>query len=107
MKVRALLLCVLALASAPARAADKNDALTAEARARFNEGVALYDRGKYEAARAAFVQAYALKKHPDVLLNLAWSSLKAGHPDEAQQYFDEYLRTTTDGARRAEAERGL
>ena len=49
-----------------------------QARARFKEGVEFYDKGQYENARLAFLQAYALKKHPAVLLNLAQSSAKAG-----------------------------
>src|SRR5215468_6371684 len=110
MRAHAFVFLFLAAAFAPVQArAAGDDAQTAEARARFNEGVSLYDRGKYEAARAAFVQAYALKKHPDVLLNLAWSSLRSGHADEAQQQFEQYLSEMKDEnpAKRAEAERGL
>jgi hypothetical protein len=107
MKARVVVLLLITVALAPAGArADADDTLTAEARVRFNEGVRLYDRRQYEAARAAFVQAYALKKHPDVLLNLAWSNLRAGHADEAQLEFEEYLRDNK-GTKRAEAERGL
>lgn len=65
--------------------------MTAMARARFREGVEYYDKGEYEQARAAFLQAYALKKHPAVLLNLAWSCLKSGHVREADQYFRQFL----------------
>jgi Tetratricopeptide repeat len=87
----------------------QDDATVVEARARFREGVALYDEGKYEAARAKFKQAYALKQHPDVLLNLGWSSLKSGHPQEAEESFSNYLRDAKDAppAKRAEAEKGL
>src|SRR3954464_2733785 len=65
---------------------------TKAARARFQEGVEFYDKGQYEKARAAFLQAYALRKHPAVLLNLAQSSLKASHHLEAVRYFQQYLR---------------
>ncbi len=61
------------------------------ARTRFKEGVSFYDKGQYEQARAAFLQAYALKKHPAVLLNLAWSSLKSGHALESEHYFKQFL----------------
>ncbi|MCL2449462.1 MAG: PEGA domain-containing protein [Polyangiaceae bacterium] len=61
------------------------------ARARFKEGVDYYDKGQFEAARAAFLQAYALKKHPAVLLNLAWSCLKSGHVLEGERYFRQFL----------------
>src|SRR5262250_1994004 len=74
------------LAQAPAE-----DATTVMARARFKEGVEFYDKGEYEQARASFLQAYALKRHPAVLLNLAWSCLKSGHPLEAEKYFKQFL----------------
>ncbi len=104
-------LAVLApVALAPSDAhAQGDEASVVEARARFREGVTLYDEGRYEAARAKFKQAYALKQHPDVLLNLGWSSLKSGHPQEAEEAFSNYLRDAKDAppAKRAEAEKGL
>jgi tetratricopeptide (TPR) repeat protein len=85
------------------------DSPRAEARARFDEGVAAYDAHDYETARAKFLQAYAVGKHPDVLLNVAWSSQKAGRREEAATYFRRYLADAKDAppARRAEAQRGL
>jgi hypothetical protein len=68
-----------------------DDPTTDMARARFKEGVGFYDKAQYEQARAAFLQAYALKKHPAVLLNLAWSCLKSGHTLEAEHYFKQFL----------------
>jgi len=78
------------------------------ARARFNEGVKFFDAAQYDKARAAFLQAYALKKHPAVLLNLAQSSLRGHHEAEAARQFVAYLRdpNATDGGK-AIAERGL
>src|SRR5438132_10193537 len=86
-----------------------DDETTKVARARFQEGVEFYDKGQYEKARAAFLQAYALRKHPAVLLNLAQSSLKANHHLEAVRYFQQYLREAQNisAAQRADAERGL
>ncbi len=79
------------------------------ARTRFKEGVSFYDKGQYEQARAAFLQAYALKKHPAVLLNLAWSSLKSGHALEAEHYFKQFLAEGKDSTdkQRADATDGL
>jgi hypothetical protein len=85
------------------------DPTTNMARARFKEGVEFYDKGQYEQARAAFLQAYALKKHPAVLLNLAWSCLKSGHALEAERYFKQFLsegKEITD-KQRADANDGL
>ncbi len=79
------------------------------ARARFQEGVTFYDKGEFENARAAFLQAYALRKHPAVLLNLAQSSLRSGHTLEASKYLQQYLRESQSlsPAQKADAERGL
>lgn len=74
-----------------AQVGSTDDATMAMARSRFKEGVEFYDKGEYELARASFLQAYALKKHPAVLLNLAWSCLKSGHPLEAERYFKQFL----------------
>jgi hypothetical protein len=89
--------------------AGSEDAITTMARARFKEGVDFYDKGQYEQARAAFLQAYALKKHPAVLLNLAWSSLKSGHALEGKKYFEQFLNEAKDATdkQRADANDGL
>lgn len=96
-------------ASMPAHAQATDEATTKAARARFQEGVSLYDKGQFEASRAAFLQAYALRKHPAVLLNLAQSSLRSGRPYEAAKYFQQYLReaSTATPAQHADAEKGL
>jgi len=111
--IAAALLLAFAPATFPAPAfaqATAEDPITAMARARFKEGVEFYDKGQYEQARASFLQAYALKKHPAVLLNLAWSCFKSGHTLEAEKYFKQFL---TDGKdiitdkQRADANDGL
>jgi Tfp pilus assembly protein PilF len=116
MKLRPIALSLLvtflpiASSSPLARAqATAEDPTTAMARARFREGVEYYDKGQFELARAAFLQAYALKKHPAVLLNLAWSCLKGGHVLEAERYFKQFLadgKEITD-RQRADANDGL
>jgi tetratricopeptide (TPR) repeat protein len=89
--------------------APADDATTSMARARFKEGVEFYDKGAYEQARASFLQAYALKKHPAVLLNLAWSCVKSGHALEAEKYFKQFLAEGKDitDKQRADANDGL
>jgi len=86
--------------------AQTDDALTKAARARFQEGVDAYDKGNFEAARAAFKQAYALRQHPAVLLNLAQSSLKSGHYLEASKMFQQYLNDPQ-GDKKSDAQHGL
>jgi len=93
-------------AVAHAQASQSDDALTKAARARFQEGVDAFDKGNYEAARAAFTQAYALRQHPAVLLNLAQSCLKSGHYLEAAKDFQKYL-ADPQGEKKADAQKGL
>jgi hypothetical protein len=116
--VRALLCCSLSCAvllgasssfAAPAARASDEDATVAIARERFKEGVTFFDQKQYDKARVAFLQAYALKKHPAVLLNLAQSELRCGHEVDAAKHFSAYLResTTASDAERQAAEAGL
>ena len=95
--------------SLPAVAQSSDDAVTLQARQRFKEGVDFFDRGKYEEARLAFLQAYTLKKHPAVLLNLAQSSSKAGHHLEAAKYFKQFLKDAPNASpqQRKDAEAGI
>lgn len=98
------ILAAALLLGAPAAADDR-----AQARARFHEGVTAYDRGDFETARASFLQALALKPHPDVMLNLGWSCLRAGRREEAQNWFQRYVDEAKDAPadKRRDAERGL
>ena len=80
-----------ALAQAPPAA----DSVTLIARQRYNEGVKEFDAGRFEDARAAFLQAYALKHHPAVLLNLGQSELRSGHFDDAGNHLQQFLREFT------------
>jgi hypothetical protein len=107
----ARLFCALgvALSIAIPRTSRADDDPTIEmARQRFREGVQFYDQHQFEKARLAFLQAYALKPHPAVLLNLAQSELRSGHPDDAATHFSQYMHvsgSSTD-AERQEATAG-
>ena len=108
-RIAAAVLVAFVSSSVPLTAVAQDDPVTMQARARFKEGVDFYDKGSYENARLAFLQAYALKKHPAVLLNLAQSSAKAGHPLEAAKSFQQYLKESTSASpqQRTDAEAGL
>jgi len=116
--VRALLCCSLSCTlllgaasslAAPAGRSGDEDTTVAIARERFKEGVAFFDQKQYDKARVAFLQAYALKKHPAVLLNLAQSELRCNHEADAAKHFSAYLResTTASDSERQAAEAGL
>ena len=115
MRIRILPL-LLILASSPALVAEPvsaqpggPDAATEMARQRFAEGVKLFDQGDYQRAQVAFLQAWALKKHPAVLLNLAQCELRAGDHVAAARHFSQYLRDYPDtpAKERDAAQKGL
>jgi hypothetical protein len=87
----------------------QQDAITEVARQRYEEGVKAFDAGRFEDARSAFLQAYALKRHPAVLLNLGLSEVKSGHPEDGgnhlQQFLREFPAATPD--QRTSAEKGI
>ena len=101
--------CLTFLSALPAHAAPPDETTVAMARERFKEGVAFFDKKEYDKARVAFLQAYALKKHPAVLLNLAQSELRSSHEAEAAKHFAAYLRESKDASdsERQAAEAGL
>ncbi|MCK6590735.1 MAG: hypothetical protein L6Q76_24500 [Polyangiaceae bacterium] len=85
------------------------DAVTEVARQRYEEGVKAFDTGRYEDARAAFLQAYALKRHPAVLLNLGQSELRSGHYEDAGNHLQQFLRlhTSASAEQKKTAEKGI
>jgi hypothetical protein len=101
--------CLTFLSALPAHAAPADETTVVMARERFKEGVAFFDKKEYDKARVAFLQAYALKKHPAVLLNLAQSELRSSHEAEAAKHFAAYLRESKDASdsERQAAEAGL
>jgi hypothetical protein len=114
MKLRAFRVAAIVMSLSPLMTpafaqAQEKDAVVETARRRFQEGVKYFDQKRYEEARAAFMQAYALKHHPAVLLNLAQSELHGGHPQEAARHFAAFLRESTSASavERADAEKSL
>jgi len=87
-----LALAALSPFAVPSQALAQEDPTIEAARERFKEGVSYFDNKEFERARLAFVQAYALKPHPALLLNLAQSELRSGHEAEAATHFARYLR---------------
>ena len=94
MRRNALLACVTLALAVPVfpAVARADDAATAEAQARFQEGLDLADAGKHEPARLKFQQAWSVFKSPAVLYNLARSEQLTGHELEALEHFRLFLR---------------
>jgi hypothetical protein len=99
----------VAIAAPPPSSSESSPAISDAARARFNEGIALYGKKKYERAHAAFLQAYGLTKNPAVLINLGLTSLKMGRPLQAARYFDQFQKEAKDATpdQRARAQKGV
>lgn len=72
--------------------AGEGDFSNREARARFDEGVALVRQGQFQAARVKFQQTLALEKRAAVLINLAVCEKNLGLTLEAAEHLDAYVK---------------
>lgn len=89
--------CALVLTwSAPSRADDEQ----ARARTLFAQGVEGFERGDYEAALAAFEQAYRLAPHPAVRVNMANCFEQLGRFPEAVFNYERFLQESDGSATR-------
>src|SRR5256885_17105088 len=85
------LACVLALCASLARADGAG-----EAQSYFDTGQRAFNEGDYEGAVAAFQEAYRLKPHPDVLMNIATAYERIYEPEEARKTYERFLREAPD-----------
>jgi hypothetical protein len=90
-----------------ARAADSDESNRARARAKLDEGTALYDRGEYQPALQRFHEAYDTFPSPKIFFNLGLATRGLGRNAEALGWFRRFLDEATDAAPapRAQAER--
>jgi hypothetical protein len=82
-------------------------AATREGQARFEEGIARVKAENFEAARAAFAQAYAVLRKPQILWNLALTEQKTGRLVDALTHFKQFARETESPDDRANAKRHI
>jgi tetratricopeptide (TPR) repeat protein len=85
------LLAGLLFCSAESGFAQPEDATTVRARELFERGVSAYDRGVYYEALQAFQEAYQLRPHPAVRVNIANCYDKLDRPAEAVAAFEQFL----------------
>jgi hypothetical protein len=85
------LLAWLWFAGAGIGVAQPEDANVVRARDLFKHGVEAYDRGTYGEALQAFQEAYLLRPHPAVRVNIANCYDKLDRPAEAIQNFEQFL----------------
>jgi hypothetical protein len=75
----------------PAQTAADDEASKAQAKAEFEKGVAAYDAGHYEDALASFQEAFRIRPHPLVRVNIANCYDKLGRPLEALFHFQQFI----------------
>lgn len=83
--VRRALLVVALLVWAMAASAAPDDSSRERSRAAFLHGVELVQKGDFQGARGAFVEAHKLFPHPSILLNLGIVRARLGELVEAEQ----------------------
>lgn len=84
------LVLLLALLVPAVALGDEGDPAVAAAE-RFEVGQRAFESGDYDQAVAAFEAAYALKPHPDLLINIATSYERIYQPDKARAYYQRFL----------------
>ena len=89
-----LLACLLALPCTSRLAAQPSDAETTRAKQLFESGVAEYDAGHYANALSRFQEAYRIKPHPLVRVNIANCYQRLDRPVEAIENFEGFLSMT-------------
>lgn len=87
-----LVFWLMSIFLSPAPASAREDASTAQARARWYEGVRAFEAGDFESARVAFAQAYALKPTPPVLRNLGEAEIASGDHVSGANHLTRFLR---------------
>src|SRR5262245_18965143 len=89
-----LLAGLLALPCTSRLAAQPSDADTTRAKHLFESGVAEYDAGHYANALNRFQEAYRIKPHPLVRVNIANCYQRLDRPVEAIEHFEGFLGMT-------------
>jgi hypothetical protein len=105
-------LCFVAFLSAPAIGVAQpaptkasTDALTDQARELHVKGAGLYDQGQYDKAEAAFLAAWALKKHHQIAANLGACEVKLGKYRDAAEHLAFFLREQPQSGNQDERQR--
>jgi tetratricopeptide (TPR) repeat protein len=84
--------------------APTTEELSQESREFFENGVAMYERGAYEAAMQAFEYVQQLGRFPELDYNMALTAERLARYRDAADHYREYLRSRRDAAERARIE---
>lgn len=96
--VLAVLCAALLHAASPAAAQDDDAAARAQAKEQFQAGVAAYEAQRYADALAHFQEAYRIKPHPLVRVNMANCYDRLGKPLQAIFHFERFLEESDPSA---------
>jgi tetratricopeptide (TPR) repeat protein len=99
---RALVVVLLCSLAAPAHAAGED-----QARAHYQLGLALYNDGKFEEARAEFETGFRLFPLPLFLFNAAQAARKAGDLKHALELYKQFVAADPQSRQRSEAEQQI
>ncbi len=77
------------------------------ARACFQSGLTLYERGDYDGAGDRFEEGYRIQPLPVFLYNIAQAARKAGRLERANEYYARYLAVEPHSPKRLEVEQHL
>lgn len=80
---------------------------SSDAQAHMDAGLALYDRGDYDAAIVQLEAAYRLDPAPPLVFAIAQAKRLAGHCDEALPMYEHYLATQPGPAQVRAAQTGI
>jgi hypothetical protein len=104
---RLALLAALILINGGRLLAAPKEELIQEAKRRFQRANALYTEGRYTDALHLYQAAYDLVPSPDILFNLGLTKEKVFDYEGCSLTFRQYLKETTDAARKAQAQERL
>jgi len=88
---RLLVLLLLALAPVSTAHAAPDKKTETQARTKFTEGNAAYDKGDFQMALEAYLEAYRLMPLPGFLFNIAQCHRQLGRPERAAIFYRRYL----------------
>jgi tetratricopeptide (TPR) repeat protein len=99
-----LLASVILLTHAALAEARSEDPTTEQARKHFQAGQDFFDVGRWDEAAAEFEQAYALRKDPTFIYNMAQAYRRKGDAKRALDLYKNYLIKKPDSPQRADVE---
>jgi hypothetical protein len=101
------LVLLVALAAAPARAADLTPAQKLEMKQLYEKATRAYDVGKYNEAIEDYQKAYEIGGDPPMLYNIAQAYRLNDQPTEALRFYRRYIQRAPSARNREDVERKI